>query len=284
MDSTDLAIEKHAFELYTHAIFTEVRKEIYKGKLFCYIINMEDCDDVRVYYVNQLDKRSSATNTFTVKLELRNQSVSCSCNNFIRIGYLCRHIFCVYRVNNIEKIPAQFVVKRWTRDVLPKSIFSIERRYGVDTRPQAAARSQILEIVTECVDALRSDVGGLSTFAEQIKELKLKLLNGGPVDDEAKNDNYAAVEELLGVSLDGDVTLNNSDGIRNKGCGKRRRVSRAPQDGTTNSAVKPPKTPRLCRTCMKYVTGHDSRNCKKKKKNKSGNEDEDSSSASQEST
>ncbi|XP_035830049.1 protein FAR1-RELATED SEQUENCE 5-like [Helianthus annuus] len=242
MDSTDLAIEKHAFELYTHAIFTEV------------------------------------------KLELRNQSVSCSCNNFIRIGYLCRHIFCVYRVNNIEKIPAQFFVKRWTRDVLPKSIFSIERRYGVDTRPQAAARSQILEIVTECVDALRSDVGGLSTFAEQIKELKSKLLNGGPVDDEAKNDNYAAVEELLGVSLDGDVTLNNPDEIRNKGCGKRQRLSRASQDGTSNSAVKPPKTPRLCRTCMKYVTGHDSRNCKKKKKNKSGNEDEDSSSASLEST
>ncbi|XP_021974976.1 protein FAR1-RELATED SEQUENCE 5-like [Helianthus annuus] len=214
MDSTNLAIEKHAFELYTHAIFTKVRKEIYKGKLFCYILNTEDCDDVRVYYVNQLDKRSSATNTFTVKLELRNQSVSCSCNNFIRIGYLCRHIFCVYRVNNIEKIPAQFVVKRWTRDVLPKSIFSIERRYGVDTRPQAAARSQILEIVTECVDALRSDVGGLSTFAEQIKELKSKLLNEGPVDDEAKNDNYVAVEELLGVSLDGDVTLNNPDGIR----------------------------------------------------------------------
>ncbi|XP_021974744.2 protein FAR1-RELATED SEQUENCE 5-like [Helianthus annuus] len=285
MDSTDLAIEKHAFELYTHAISTEVRKEIYKGKLFCYIVNTEDCDDVCVYYVNQLDKRNNTTNTFTVKLELSNQSVSCSCNNFIRIGYLCRHIFCVYRVNNIEKIPAQFVVKRWSRDVLPKSLFSIESRYGVDTRPQAAARSQILEIVTECVDALRSDVGGLSSFAEQIKELKCKLLNGGPVDDEANNDNYAAVEELLGVSLDGDVTLNNPDGIRNKGRGKRRRLSRAPQDGTSNSAVKPPKTPRLCRTCMKYVTGHDSRNCKKKKnKNKSGNEDEDSSSASQEST
>ncbi|XP_035838134.1 protein FAR1-RELATED SEQUENCE 5-like [Helianthus annuus] len=234
MDTTDLAIEKHAFELYTHAIFTEVRKEIYKGKLFCYIVNMEDCDDVCVYYVNPLDKRNNATNTFTVKLELRNQSVSCSCNNFI-----------------------------------------------------PAARSQILDIVTECVDALRSDVGGLSSFAEQIKELKCKLLNGGPVDDEANNDNYAAVEELLGVSLDGDVTLNNPDGIRNKGCGKRRRLSRASQDGTSNSAVKPPKTPRLCRTCMKYVTRHDSRNCKKKKKkkkNKSGNEDEDSSSASQEST
>ena len=66
MDTTDLAIEKHAFELYTHAIFTEVRKEIYKGKLFCYIVNTEDCDDVCVYYVNQLDKRNNATNTFTV--------------------------------------------------------------------------------------------------------------------------------------------------------------------------------------------------------------------------
>ncbi|XP_022002264.2 protein FAR1-RELATED SEQUENCE 5-like [Helianthus annuus] len=284
-DISDLAIEKHAFELYTHAISTEVRKEIYKGKLFCYIVNTEDCDDGCVYYVNQLDKRNNATNTFTVILELSNQSVSCSCNNFIRIGYLCRHIFCVYRVNNIERIPAQYVVKRWSRDVLPKSLFSIESRYGVDTRPQAAARSQILEIVTECVDALRSDVGGLSSFAEQIKELKCKLLNGGPVDDEANNDNYAAVEELLGVSLDGVVTLDNPDGIRNKGRGKRRRLSRAPQDATSNSAVKPPKTPRLCRTCMKYVTGHDSRNCKKKKnKNKSGNEDEDSSSASQEST
>ncbi|XP_021975531.1 uncharacterized protein LOC110870660 [Helianthus annuus] len=247
MDTTELAIEKHAFELYTHAIFTEVRKEIYKGKLSCYIVNTEDCDDV---------------------LLCESVGQTKQCNQHIHGNLL------------------SFVVKRWTRDVLPKSLFSVESRYGIDTRPQAAARSQILEIVTEYVDALRSDVGGLSSFAEQIKELKCKLLNGGPVDDdEANNDNYAAVEELLGVSLDGDVTLNNPDGVRNKGCGKCRRSSRPAQDAMSNSAVKPPKTPRLCRICMKYVIGHDSRNCKKKKKKKqSANEDDDSSSGSQEST
>ncbi|KAD4584920.1 hypothetical protein E3N88_22521 [Mikania micrantha] len=57
-----------------------------------------------------------------------------------------------------------------------------------------------------------------------------------------------------------DVSCSNPEGIRNKGTGKSRRIG----SSFERSAEKPQKAPRLCRTCFKYVTDHDSRNCKKK--------------------
>ncbi|KAD3642320.1 hypothetical protein E3N88_31544 [Mikania micrantha] len=50
-------------------------------------------------------------------------------------------------------------------------------------------------------------------------------------------------------------------GIRNKGCGKSRRLIGAGEKAVDKSL----RTPRLCRRCQKYVMGHDPRNCKKKR-------------------
>ncbi|KAD3642302.1 hypothetical protein E3N88_31526 [Mikania micrantha] len=50
-------------------------------------------------------------------------------------------------------------------------------------------------------------------------------------------------------------------GIRNKGCGKSRRLIGAGEKAVDKSL----RTPRLCRTCQKYVTGRDPRNYKKKR-------------------
>ncbi|KAK9268942.1 hypothetical protein L1049_000708 [Liquidambar formosana] len=42
-------------------------------------------------------------------------TVMCSCKMFESMGLLCRHALRVINVNNITKIPAQFILKRWTK-------------------------------------------------------------------------------------------------------------------------------------------------------------------------
>ncbi|KAI3774729.1 hypothetical protein L1987_49290 [Smallanthus sonchifolius] len=234
-DITGLSIEKHAFDLYSHTIFKEVQKGIIKGKFNCYISNTEMVDSICVYSVTHLDKRNDITNIFKVKVFPHEQSLSCSCMSFIRIGYICRH----------------------TKDVLPKRIFAIENRYGVDNNLHCVLRNEILQHITECVDFLRGDSEGLTSFAEQIREIKSHVLSNLPTNVVSNETHLSEIKELVGQSIDHDVEINNPQGIQNKGCGKNRRLIAAGE----KNVGKGPKAPRLCRTCYQFVTGHDSRNC-----------------------
>ncbi|KAK1412927.1 hypothetical protein QVD17_34537 [Tagetes erecta] len=255
---TNLVIEKHAFDLYSHTIFLEVQKEITKGLFCCYIANKELVDGVHVYHVSHLDRRNDLTNTFQVKFESETLSTSCSCRGFTRLGYLCRHIFAVYRVNKIEKIPELYISKRWLRNVLPSSIYSLHSRYGVDNQPQSVLRTEILDLMTECCDVLRGDIEGLSTFANQLKDMRRELIKKGYREPEGKDAACSVIEELVGQPIVSEISVANPEGIRNKGTGKRGRIH-APAEKKS----KKPRRVRLCHTCNKYVDDHDSRNCKK---------------------
>ncbi|KAK1428123.1 hypothetical protein QVD17_16951 [Tagetes erecta] len=255
---TNLVIEKHAFDLYSHTIFLEVQKEITKGLFCCYISNKELVDGVHVYHVSHLDRRNDLTNTFQVKFESETLSTSCSCRGFTRLGYLCRHIFAVYRVNKIEKIPELYISKRWLRNVLPSSIYSLHSRYGVDNQPQSVLRTEILDLMTECCDVLRGDIEGLSTFANQLKDMRQELIKKGYREPEGKDAACSVIEELVGQPIVSEISVANPEGIRNKGTGKRGRIH-APAEKKS----KKPRRVRLCHTCNKYVDDHDSRNCKK---------------------
>ncbi|KAJ0816936.1 putative transcription factor FAR family [Helianthus annuus] len=250
---SNLPIEEHAFAIYTHTVFHVVRKEILKGKFYCYISNQAAEDGTMVFSVTHED------NVFTVKFNNVDRTADCSCRGFTRMGYLCRHVFCVYRLQHVDMIPAQYISDRWRRDILPKRVFSIESRYGVDTQPQDVMRSEIIDVVSDCVDVIRNDIDSLSSLLEQLKLIKMNFLTNGSIQMPAQVPSEDVLEELIGHPRENEVVVNNPDVARNKGCGKHRRIT-----GSSNQAApKPPKAARLCRTCMKYVTGHDSRNCKK---------------------
>ncbi|KAK9069835.1 hypothetical protein SSX86_010231 [Deinandra increscens subsp. villosa] len=254
-----LLIEKDAFDIYTQAVFKDVQKEICRGKHACFISDTEFDADVFVYSVSHLCKRNAVKHTFKVNFDKRDKSCSCSCMSFTRIGYLCRHIFHIYRVNQVEKIPNAYIFARWRKDALPKRIFDIENRYGVDTSLQSTTRNEILELVAECVDSIRSDTKKLVSFANNIREIKSKLFETPPSQSSSEDVNLSIIEELVGQSIAVEPTVSNPPAVQNKGRGKVRRMI-PPAENQIN---KPPKVARLCKNCNKYVTTHDSRNCKK---------------------
>ncbi|KAI3694886.1 hypothetical protein L1987_77868 [Smallanthus sonchifolius] len=150
-----------------------------------------------------------------------------------------------------------------TKDVDGKFLYSVfQYRYGVNHSARSVLRSQVLDLITECVDVLRGDTYALNVFVNQLKEIRTNILDKGHPAAESMEAHDFVVEQLIGQSIDVEIFISNHDGIRNKGCGKHRRII-----GPAESQIqKPPKAPRLCRTCMKYVTDHDSRNYKKKNK------------------
>uniref|UniRef100_A0A452YG79 Protein FAR1-RELATED SEQUENCE n=2 Tax=Triticinae TaxID=1648030 RepID=A0A452YG79_AEGTS len=50
------------------------------------------------------------------------QTASCSCGQFERVGILCAHALKVLDLMNIKLLPAHYILKRWTRKARSGSI------------------------------------------------------------------------------------------------------------------------------------------------------------------
>ncbi|KAD2804490.1 hypothetical protein E3N88_37867 [Mikania micrantha] len=126
-------------------------------------------------------------------------------------------------------------------------------RCNKDGRPQSKRKFDTL-------DESFMSVRNMSFQVTDFRDLSSNK-SSDPVDSISKISNVEDIQNLVGGSLDVDLQCSNPQGIRNKGCGKSRCLIGAGEKAVEKSL----RTPRLCRTCQKYVTGHDSRNCKKKR-------------------
>ncbi|XP_071726790.1 protein FAR1-RELATED SEQUENCE 5-like [Rutidosis leptorrhynchoides] len=184
---TQLSIEVHASTVYTLAIFWKVQKEIYRSVWFCSqrVISSDDFREVsEIRDVNQKTKVVSRHEVVQNKLE---DTISCSCNHFGRHGWLCRHIFCVFKSNQVEEIPQQYIKRRWCKDTLPKDLLDKRHRYGMETGENTKLCTSIINDVEVIVSRLRNDPQKLSDFAAKIKQFKVEVLQNQPDQSAHKN-------------------------------------------------------------------------------------------------
>ncbi|KAD6796022.1 hypothetical protein E3N88_06918 [Mikania micrantha] len=248
--------EAHASEIYTHSVFKDVQKEIFKRLMNCFISNIDVVDKSKVFTISHIDHNMDFVNEFTVSAHMHDNSVECTCVGFSRIGYLCRHIFCVVRVMKIKEIPDRYVAKCWRRHILPCHVYSISNRLATDDSKESILKNQAMDCVSDCVDKLIGSFQSLSAFVDKMKDMKKSVFDENPgVSNSRKR--AVEIEELLGNVDDTTVIFTPPQGIRNEGCGTNRRLV-----GKGERAIeKSKKTPKLCRSCNQ-LTFHDSRNCK----------------------
>ncbi|XP_022019500.1 protein FAR1-RELATED SEQUENCE 5-like [Helianthus annuus] len=220
--STPLPIEAHAALVYTRSIFKEVQKEISKALLSCMNGRPDVVDGYEHYTVSHFEK-GTVIGDYTVKINPSDNSVTCSCMLFTRIGYLCRHVFSAYRFRGINKIPNKYIAPRWKKDALPKKVFNLEFRYGVDSSESFKLRSEALNLAQQCGDRLRGDSVKLAWFVEQIRAIKNTIFEEATTDPSSKNKG-GVFEELIGESQPDSVSFVAPQGIRNKGCGTSHRL------------------------------------------------------------
>ncbi|XP_076944392.1 protein FAR1-RELATED SEQUENCE 5-like [Bidens hawaiensis] len=255
---TRLPIERHASYVYTITIFKEVQKEITKGLYHCACSRLETKDGLNIHYINHKDKRNGFVGEFKVCHHPIDDTFSCSCKGFTRIGYLCRHILKVFQIELIDEIPENYIPKRWRSDVLPSSLFKIESRYGVLVDERSKLRHQFLSLANHCANRARGNIDLLQSLVDQMQQMKNNIWEKIPTEP-SYNSKSAIIEDLVGYKIPDKVTITPPIRIRNKGSSSRKR-----KIGPGEKAKKRSKKPkRFCKKCNKHVHGHDSRNHEK---------------------
>jgi zinc finger SWIM domain-containing protein 3 len=97
-----------ASKLYTPPIFEAFQGEYERSLAVC-INAFDGNNEYLVAHCNYEDE-------YKVISDPLKQTVSCSCQQFDRIGILCGHALKVLDSMNIKSLPPQYVLKRWTRE------------------------------------------------------------------------------------------------------------------------------------------------------------------------
>ena len=102
-----------ASKLYTPVIFEAFQSEYERSMVAC----TSALDDNNSYLVaiGSLDENFTFEKEYKVIGDPLEQTSSCGCRQFNRIGILCGHALKVLDLMNIKSLPSQYVLKRWTR-------------------------------------------------------------------------------------------------------------------------------------------------------------------------
>ncbi|XP_076951125.1 protein FAR1-RELATED SEQUENCE 5-like [Bidens hawaiensis] len=166
---TRLPIERRASNVYTITIFKEVQKEISKGLYHCARDRIESQHGLRIHFISHKDKRNGFVGEFKVTQNPSDNTFACSCMSFTRIGYLCRHIFCVFQIEMVDQILEKYIPMCWRSDVLPSSLFKIESRYGAPHDEKSKLRQQFLSLSSQCADRARGNTELLQFLVNQLQ-------------------------------------------------------------------------------------------------------------------
>nr|CAD1826976.1 unnamed protein product [Ananas comosus var. bracteatus] len=109
-------ILQHAANVYTTRLFEMFREEFLEGLEMSYIeVNGEGVATYELY-------KHGEKKVFTVKFDKSDYTISCSCKLFETLGLLCCHALRVFLVNNVNEIPAQYILRRWTNNARKEAI------------------------------------------------------------------------------------------------------------------------------------------------------------------
>nr|KYP66793.1 Protein FAR1-RELATED SEQUENCE 5 [Cajanus cajan] len=108
--SFDVEILRHAATIYTPAIFKMIQHEVSSGYDCSMYISSQN-GEVTEYKVTSYKKLFQ----HIVHYDSSIGSVKCSCKRYEFAGILCSHALKVLSSRNVMKIPAMYVLKRWTK-------------------------------------------------------------------------------------------------------------------------------------------------------------------------
>ncbi|PWA39613.1 Zinc finger, PMZ-type [Artemisia annua] len=141
--------------------------------------------------------------------------VVCTCRHFDRFGFLCRHVFCVFKNRDINVITEQYILRRWTRDIIPPELRRKRNRYGEKNVEVERLTNEATSVVDECLFRLGDNVEKMGDFVEKLKKLRTEV--------EAEVPNHPSIEtgdvigEHYAISKPNEKTVNNPTKVGNKG-------------------------------------------------------------------
>uniref|UniRef100_A0A0A0KV81 Protein FAR1-RELATED SEQUENCE n=1 Tax=Cucumis sativus TaxID=3659 RepID=A0A0A0KV81_CUCSA len=166
--------DKSVSGLYTHAVFKKFQVEVL-GAVACFPRKVKEDEKNITYKVQDLEKDLE----FVVVWNGLKSEVSCLCRLYEYKGYLCRHAMVVLQKCELSTIPAQYILKRWTKDAKSRQLM------GEELEP---VQSRVQRYNDLCQRALR-------------------LIEEGSMSQESYSIAVHALEETLGNC----ISVNNSN-------------------------------------------------------------------------
>jgi zinc finger SWIM domain-containing protein 3 len=101
---SNLRMLRHASKIYTPAVYKVFEEQVLQT-LNCDIFYCSDSDNEKVYKI----KVCGWKNEHVVRFFTLEGQVKCSCKKFEFVGILCRHALKILDINNIKKVPEQYI-------------------------------------------------------------------------------------------------------------------------------------------------------------------------------
>ncbi|GJY68296.1 RNA-directed DNA polymerase, eukaryota [Tanacetum coccineum] len=242
---TPLPIEEHDAKVYTHNLFIRVQKEIVAGSWLCSITGMsldEGCiiciiDEEKIKPVGLpgvIDKESTSENVeeeinlhqkvtrhYKVLYNKGDCSVSYCCQLFVRFGIYVDTYF-VYSNFKVSCIPDQYILRRWTKDLIPPDLRNKKNRYGEKNEAIEKLAMEASIILDSCVHMLRNNEPKLFVFVNKIQAIKSELKAELPIVPTRTVSDFD--QEFMGVKKPDKVKVKNPTGVRPKGREKQKHI------------------------------------------------------------
>ncbi|GJW38997.1 protein FAR1-related sequence 5 [Tanacetum coccineum] len=126
-----------------------------------------------------------------------------------------KHRLCMWHITqklpaknaNVELIQQQYILRRWTKNLIPAALRNKRNRYGEKNVVVENYANEATSIVDHCVHLLSKDEPRLGTFVEKLKSLK-KEVEADCLNPPSKNKTNN-LEQLVGVPNPSVVNVNN---------------------------------------------------------------------------
>lgn len=187
---------------------------------------------------------------------------------FEREGRLCRHIYCVYEINDINFIPNQYVLRRWTKEA--SETFNLSSLNFDPVGECFKLGKDVFNKVRKVVSHLKNDKEMLLDFSGKL-DLFLQEFSDGKPDEQSSSSRVEKIQQVYGFSKPTEVLIHPPKNVRNKGQRSSKRYTSAREKAVTKQVKR-----RECQYC--FVSGHNIRSCEVRKQDElkeSGVNDED---------
>ncbi|PWA32064.1 FAR1 DNA binding domain, Zinc finger, SWIM-type, MULE transposase domain, FHY3/FAR1 family [Artemisia annua] len=198
---------------------------------------------------------------YEVEIDLSDITTSCSCRRFESYGLLCRHIFYVLRLCDINDFPKKYMLKRWSKNAVPHR--STDRNMhlqamGDKNKLAEIAIREIYDSVEMSINSLVKDIEKFHVYRDTLLDLKSEAISNTQSCANLKKNEFFA--SLLGVTEPEEILIHAPTNVHNKGDRSNKRFKSPIEFARPKAST----VLRKCNTCGAREKGHDTRTCPKK--------------------
>ncbi|KAH6815619.1 hypothetical protein C2S51_020439 [Perilla frutescens var. frutescens] len=249
--STPLLFEKDAATIYTSNIFFKLQKDIEAACYVCSVEKIVDHDSTREFWVNDFE-----TGVFTVVVNKVDSYATCSCKKFVRLGLLCSHVFVILKDLKITTIPTEYVVSRWTKNVVSHPIHVLNGQVAeqmVVKEENKLVMNQLISEFYRCLAMVDGNKDKMTDLLRGIRDLQQTFSSDDNISSSASI-KKKLFDQYYDSNTPTEVSVLPPNQVKTKGSGRRLKP------GKEKDMERKSKPPRMCNKC-KQMSYHDARNC-----------------------